>query len=1111
MQFRKKQTLLIMFFFFFICNGLSAQLSQKIDIQLEKATIKNFFTAIESQTDYTFMYNNLDLTTPVTVTARQTALSAVLDRVLTPLNIEYEVSGKRIILKKQTVNGLSENNKTMITGIATDERGEPIIGANIIEKGTTNGVVTDYNGEFSISVMKNAVLQISYIGYIAQELTLGSKTSVNIILKEDLKQLDEVVVVSYGTQKKRDMTGAVASVKAEALADLPVGQIGQKLQGQVAGVQINQSTGIPGQGIAFRIRGAISINNSSQPLIVVDGFPISTGLNNINPDEIESFSVLKDAAATALYGSRAGNGVILITTKRGKQGKLSVEVQANMGVQTLNGLRDMDVMNGREFAQFKKEYFEDAIKWGKRDANLGVPTQYQNPEQYGEGTDWYKLMTQNALIQNYSVTLAGGNEAATTSNTIGYFKQEGVVKNSGFERITFRSNNDFQMNDRVKIGLSVSPMVQLFHNQGTDGSRAILSASMLADPTENPYDENGDLRISLSPSSSGTGMFPQVNWVRAITERKDNYNILTLLANAFVDVDIWGGIKYKLQTGIDMEWRKQRTWTPSTAAGDWISPPPGKASANYNNANYYTWNIENMLTFDRTFGEHTINALAGYSAQKYRREFANISGSEFPDDEIEWITSALTTRQGNTGMEDWTIASLLARVSYNLKDRYLLQANIRRDGSSRFGTGHKWANFPSVSVGWIISEEPFMEPSKKLMNYFKLRASYGITGNYNIGNYTHLSTVTSANYPFGGEVSPGKTLTRIGNQKLTWEENSQFDIGADFGFLNDRIFLMYDYYQKKTKSLLNNLEIPWTSGFSSVMSNMGEIKSWGHEISIESRNMVGEFQWKTNLNLTFNRNKVLQLSTMSDHIGGDSEFYNWNRLEVGQPVGIFMGYVFDGVYMNQQEFDSQPKHYTSQVGSVRMKDISGPNGIPDGVIDMNDRTKIGDPNPDMIFGITNEFKWKNFDLSILFTGQIGGDIFAGCYENTLNLDGVFNVLRTVKDRWRSEENPGNGLIPSTMAGTTELYRSNHSGWVYNATHLSLKNLTLGYSIPFKTNKYISNARIYFSAQQLFTICEYPGPNPQVADNNELGWNGMGVDRTTYPIPRTFSIGCNINF
>jgi hypothetical protein len=295
------------------------------------------------------------------------------------------------------------------------------------------------------------------------------------------------------------------------------------------------------------------------------------------------------------------------------------------------------------------------------------------------------------------------------------------------------------------------------------------------------------------------------------------------------------------------------------------------------------------------------------------------------------------------------------------------------------------------------------------------------------------------------------------------------------------------------------------------MSNMGEIKSWGHEISVESRNLVGEFQWKTNLNLTFNRNEVKKLSAMSDHIGGDSEFYSWNRLEAGQPVGIFMGYVFDGVYMNQQEYDSQPKYYTSRVGSARMKDISGPDGVPDGVIDTYDRTKIGDPNPDMLFGITNGFRWKNFDLSVLFTGQIGGDIFAGCFENTLNLDGVFNVLKTVKDRWRSEENPGNGRIPGTMSGTTELYRSNHSGWVYDATHLTLKNLTLGYTVPFKRNPYLSNARVYFSAQQLFTVCDYPGLNPQVSINSNLGWNGMGIDRTTYPIPRTFSVGCHVTF
>lgn len=1093
----------------------------KLSVKVENKSIEEVLYHIENLSEYRFIYESgkVNLNKKVSVTFEDKTVEYILNHLFDKENIRYEITENNLIIFKPNKNGTNkelditgvQQQKINITGVVKDIQGTPVIGANIVEVGTVNGTVTDVDGKFALSVKPNAVIEISFLGFMNQAITIGNKRDFNIALLEDTKTLDEVVVVSYGTQKKRDMTGAIASVKADALADLPVGQIGQKLQGQIAGVQINQSTGKPGQGIAFRIRGAVSINNSSQPLIVMDGFPISAGLNNINPDEIESISVLKDAAATALYGSRAGNGVILITTKRGKQGKLNVQFQANVGVQTLNGLKDMDVMNGREFAQYKKESFEDAIKWGKRDPNLGVPAQYQNPEQYGEGTNWYKELIQNALIQNYSLTLSGGNEAITTSTTLGYFKQEGVVKQSGFERVSIRSNNDFKVNDRIKIGLSISPILQFYHNQETDGSREILSASMLADPTESPYDENGNLRISISPSSGGTGMFPQVNWIRAITERKNDYNMMILLANAFVDVDIWGGIKYRFQGGTDMEWRKQRTWTPSTAAGNWMSSPPGKASASYNNANYYTWNVENMLTFNRSFGNHTIDALVGYSAQKYRREFADITGSEFPDDDIEWITDALTTRQGNTGMTDWTIASLLARVGYNYKDKYLLQANIRRDGSSRFGVGHKWASFPSVSAGWIVSEESFMEPTKKIMNYLKIRASYGVTGNYNIGDYTHLATLGAANYSFAGEVSPGKTLNGIGNEKLTWEENTQLDFGVDFGFLNDRIFLMYDYYEKRTKSLLNNIDIPWTSGFSGVMSNMGEIKSWGHEVSIESRNIVGEFQWKTNLNMTFNRNKVLELNSKSNSMGGNSEFYDWNRLEVGQPVGVFMGYVFDGVYMNQAEYNSQPKHYTSQVGSVRMKDISGPNGAPDGEITIADRTKIGDPNPDMIFGMTNEFQWKNFDLSILLTGQIGGDIFAGCFENTLNLDGVFNVLKDVENRWRSEANPGNGLIPSTMSGTTELYRSNHSGFVYDATHLTLKNLTIGYTIPFKRNRYISNARVYFSAQQLFTICDYPGLNPQVADNEELKWQGMGVDRTTYPIPRTFSIGCNINF
>jgi TonB-linked SusC/RagA family outer membrane protein len=985
-----------------------------------------------------------------------------------------------------------------VKGVVKDSKGEILIGVNVIEKGSLRGVISDVDGSFSINLMEGTVLEFSYIGYLTQEIIVSTQAFLNVIMMEDVKALDEVVVVSYGTQKKREITGAISNVKAGELTDLPVGQIGQKLQGQIAGVQINQSTGLPGQGLSFRIRGAASINNSSQPLIVIDGLPVSTGLNNINPDEIETFSVLKDAAATSLYGSRAANGVILITTKRGKQGKIDVSLHASYGIQTIEGMKDMDIMNAREFARFKKEFYEDS--------NQAVPDMYKNPEQYGAGTDWYGLLTQTAPIQNYNLSLSGGIESLKSATTIGFFSQDGVVKNTGFQRITLRSNNDYRVNDKIAIGLNMSPMYQLYTTNGTDGDRAILSGAMIADPCQAPYDENGNLKLELN----SPGMFRQVNWVRANRERMDKYTVFTLLANAFVDVDIWNGIKYKLQLGADIGNRRQRTWVPSTATGGWATPPPGQANASYNTEIYYNWTAENMLTYNNSFGDHTVGALLGYSAQRYKWERGELRSSEFPSDDITWLEAA-ASKTGTAKMTEWSVVSMLGRFDYSFKGRYMLQLNVRRDGSSRFGMGNKYANFPSASAGWILSEEAFMKPVQNIMNYLKIRASYGITGNYNIGDYDHLATISTSNYVFNNALAPGKTTERIGNSEYTWEETSQFDIGLDFGFLNDRIFFMYDFYSKNTDGLLYQIDLPWSSGFSNIKANIGSIKSWGHELSLESRNLVGAFQWRTNLNLTFNRNEVAALSTNNAAIGGYSEYADWNRLEVGKPVGIFMGYVFDGVYMNQQEFDSQPKHATSAVGSARMKDVSGPNGVPDGVIDLNDRTIIGNPNPDMQFGLANEFKWKDFDLSILLTGQIGGDIFAGTFANTLNLDGVFNVLKSVKDRWRSEDNPGNGKIPSTQPGTTEIFRNNHSGLVYDASHLTLRNITLGYTIPLKPTNYLKKARVYFSAQQLLVLCDYPGLNPEVSDNNELKWTGLGVDRTTYPIPRTLSIGCNISF
>ncbi len=1000
--------------------------------------------------------------------------------------------------------GMFAQNIT-VKGKVTDNSGEVLIGVTVQVQGTSIGTVTDIDGIFTLpNVPASATLEVSYVGMQTQIINVAGRASINVTLKEDTEVLDEIVIVSYGTQKKRNVTGAIQTVGGDNLTDLPVGQIGQKLQGKVAGVQINQSTGIPGQGIGFRIRGAASINNSSEPLFVVDGLPISTGLNNINPDEIESFSILKDAAATSLYGSRAANGVILITTKKGKSGRTNVEFNANYGIQSLADQSEMDIMNGAEFAQFKKEYYEDAAKY--EGYTGGVPEVYQNPEKYGEGTDWYRELTRTAPIQNYSLSLSTGKDNFTSAVFLNYFQQDGVIKNSNFRRISLRANNDYKVNEYVTLGLNVSPVMQIFNNQNTDGDRQILSAAMIADPSLSPYDENGELTVSLvSP-----GMFPQPNWIRYLDERYNNYRILTLLSNAFAEVNLFDGLKYRFQTGVDIGNRRQRIWTPSTAGGGLFTAPPVKATANYNSAIYYNWTIENMLSYDESFGDHTIGALLGYTAQKYNYEWGNLSGTDFPDDDISWIDAA-ATKNGGSGVTEWSILSVLGRIDYSFKDRYLLQANIRRDGSSRFGSGNKYANFPSLSGGWIISDENFMEPLSSVLNYLKVRASWGITGNFNIGDYAYIASIGKRDYVFGGTLAPGKSLNGIGNNQLTWEETTQTDIGIDIGLFNDRVFLMYDYYKKQTNGMLYAIDIPWSSGFSSIAANVGNFDSWGHEFSLETRNFVGDFQWKTNLNVTFNRNKVTKLSTNDTPIGGYGNQLDWNRLQVGEPIGILMGFVYDGVYMTEEEFNSQPKHASSEIGTVRMKDISGPDGIPDGIIDNYDRTKIGDPNPDFLFGITNEFAWKNFDLSVLINGSVGGDIFLGAYENTLNLDGVFNVLKIVKDRWRSPENPGNGIVPRTKAGTTELYRFNHSGWIYDGSYVTLKNITLGYTLPIKSNPFINKVRFYFSGQQLLTLTKYPGSNPEISDNNTLSWRGLGVDRTTYPIPRTFSFGCNISF
>lgn len=1083
---------------FVFANQSQAQ-RNVLSLDLSETTVSDVLETLEKQTDFHFFYNSklVDVNRRISVNVKGQDLFSVLNQIFKDTNILYKVVDKDVILTVADSKSKAQDGRK-VTGKVTDSRGEAIIGVNVIEKGTTNGTITDIGGNYSIDVPSGAVLVFSYIGYVSKDVLVGNNSVVNATLSEDMQSLDEVVVVSYGTQKKRDLTGSVSKVNADELSSIPVGQLGQKLQGQVAGVQINQVSGMPGQGMAFRIRGAASINGGNEPLFVVDGLPISTGLNNINPDEIESFSILKDAAATSLYGSRAANGVVLITTKRGKQGRTEVSLNASYGIQSIRGLKEPDVMNAREFAQFQKEFYEDKAKY--EGYTEGVPEAYQHPEQYGEGTNWYKELTHSAPVQNYSLSISASKDKFNSAIVLGYFRQDGVLYNTNFERFSLRANNDYQVNDRLKLGLNIAPTLQLAKNQTIDGQRNLLSAATLASPLLSPYDANGDYVLALNAPN----MFPQPNWRRVLDEKIDQRKTITVLSNMFAELDIWNGIKYKFQAGVDIGSNNLRDFTPSTAGGAFNIAPPQKATANFNTGFYYNWTVENMLMYNKTIKDHSIDALIGYTAQKYTWEGSDLSGTDFPDDDISWIDAA-ATKNGTSTMQQWAMASFIGRANYSFKDRYLLQVTFRRDGCSRFGSGNKYANFPSVSAGWIASDEAFMQPMSQILNYLKVRASYGLTGNYNIDNYNYLARVAKANYVLGGALAPGKALESLRNNELTWEETKQLDLGIDLGFLNDRIFVMYDYYLKRTDGMLYQTDIPAATGFWDIQSNMGDFKIWGHEITITSRNLVNEFKWTTNLNVSFNRNKILKLGTENAPIGGYETYGDFNRLEVGQPIGALFGYIYDGVYMTEQELNSQPKHATSEIGTARMVDVNN-----DKKIDADDRTIIGNPTPDAIFGMTNEFQYKNFDLSILLQGQIGGDIMNANYENTENLDGVFNVRKYVQDRWRSPENPGNGIVPRTKSGTTELFRLGHSGQVYDASYLAIKNVTLGYMIPFTPNHYISKLRVYLTAQQLAVFTKYPGLSPEVSQNG-MDWRGLGVDRTAYPVPRTFSIGCNITF
>ena len=1084
----------------------------QVDVEFNNERLVDLFSSLEERTPFVFVYDKADdfLNERITIRKKKQSVEDILVQIarnkrLKFKQVNHNISVSRANSKEKAIEYALRQIK--LEGKVIDTNNEPIPGASILLKGTSKGTVTDLDGNFSLNLPdEGGFLRVSFVGYRSKEIQIEGQNKIIIVLEEDLQGLEEVVVVAYGNTTKQSSTGAIQTVDSKELKEIPVAQFTQKLQGKFAGVKINQGTGRPGQGMSVQIRGAASLSTNSSPLYVVDGFPIVGNINNINPNEIETITVLKDAASTALYGSRAAFGVVLITTNSAKEGKTNINVNAYTGIQRVPQKGRPETMNGTEWTQFRKEHFEDL---GQQ-----VPEEFQNPEQYGKGFNWYDAMLRTGKVSDFSLTLNTNKDKFSSAVVAGYFNQKGVLLNSDYNRFSLRANTKFDLDEKVTVGVNVAPTFSYGNSPASDGqffgSGGMLLNATLTPPVLSYQNEDGSYPITVT--TPGITTFPTPNWVRSIKEISNKNNENRLISNGFVEYKPRKELKLRSSINIDMGQTLFHYFQPSTAGRAFASAPSKlNASLSETNTRYWSWLSENTAEYSKEINGHSFDILAGYTAQKYRFDASNISGRNFADDRVQTINAALVKNNPSMDVQEWSLLSYLSRFNYNYKHRYLFSASVRRDGSSRFGSITKWGNFPAVSLGWVVSEEDFVQELNWL-SFFKLRGSYGRTGNNNIGNYTQYSTVAGGiNVAFNNTIASGIAITNLGNQALGWEKTSEFDVGLDLSLFDDRISVTYDYYNKRTTDLLYTLSVPVESGFSNFTGNVGEIKFWGHELNINSNNLNGEFKWNTNFNISTSDNKVLALSSLSDSLFvGQGLVTTLTR--VGGRIGQFYGLIQDGVYVDQQDFDASPKMVNSQVGTIKFRDVNGDGIITNGNTG-GDKTVIGNPFPKFIFGFTNNFAYKDFDLSIVTAGSYGNKIAPIMEQGYTNLDGVFNVLKEVEDRWRSPEDPGDGYYGKTT-GSTSAERDNfHTRFVQDGSYLSIKNITLGYTAPVKTLNFIDNLRFYASVQQAFVFTNYEYGNPEVGvdfNGNQPGSTSQGIDFSTYPIPRTFTFGVNVS-
>lgn len=992
-----------------------------------------------------------------------------------------------LILSLTLTFNLSAQNQKTISGVVIDGKGESIIGASVSVKGTTNGVITDINGAFTIHVEENATVTVSYLGFLTQEVPVAGQTNLRIVLKENAEILDEVVVVGYGVIRKKDLTGSLSSVGARAMQDKPVANIGEALQGRAAGVQIVNS-GAPGSNVSIRIRGLGSINNSD-PLLVIDGVPTDMPLNALNQNDVETIDILKDASATAIYGSRGANGVVMITTKRGKSGDGVITLGANWGIQEATSVPKM--LNASQFASLHNEMMANN--------NLRQRPDFADPLSWGEGTDWVDALLRTALMQNYSASYSGGNDKSNYYVSGSVLDQEGIVINTSYRRYTFQFNNEAKVRSWLKFGNNVS----LSHDIKKNGSFNVLN-TLESLPTQPIYNEDGSFSGPGDESQFYGDIRNPIGTARLEKNTTRGYNVL---GNIYGEISLLDKITYRMTGGIDFKFWDEEKFTPKY---DWKPIPVPSSSREEKSHKSLTYLWDNTLTYMDTFNDkHNLNVMIGSSAQNNVFNEMKASIKEFLSDANSQLNNGLLDPTVGGTKNEWALLSFFGRANYSFDNKYLLTATVRRDGTSRIAKANRWGTFPSFSAAWRISEEPFFKRND-ILSDIKFRIGYGITGNQAVlDNYAAVTRLKTARYVFNGSAVPTLYPLVMPNPNIKWETVRQGNIGFDATLLKQRINVTFDAYIKNTTDMLVSMVVPITTGYSDIytpMINAGEVRNSGWELTVSSQNMRGIFEWNTDFNVSYNKNKVIKLND-----GVPIYFGVQSHIE-GRPVGSFYGYVTNGLFQNWDEVNNYAHQYqgndpanSTAPGDIKFLDINN-----DGVVNDYDRTYIGNPTPAWNFSMNNTFAYRNFDLQVFLQGVAGNDIYN---INRLTLEGMYtikNQTTKVLDRWTGEGTSNS--IPRAIYSDPNKNTRTSNRFVEDGSYLRLKNMTIGYSLPQSLLKkmFINNLRVYMSAQNLLTLSKYSGFDPEVAakaDNDD----SFGVDKSTYPLTRTISFGVDIKF